>query len=152
MQSKLKRNSLQINSTQEISGIYTTLNNNNSQVPTSAAVITFLRNKGVQPFPPTSLEIEGDWAHSVQYAGNTPDPSGLTFIATFSDGAEYPVTEVSVRPVRWNNVAGQQTATFYYTISGVTVTATKTANILPNSIQLDQFQVDNIVSNIDFIF
>ena len=151
MPSKLRSNSLYINDTQQVSGIYTALNNTHDQIPTSAALVTFLRGKGVQPFPPTSLSITGSWAQSTQTVGDAPDPSGLIFTAAFSDGATSQITEVSVRPVRWT-ATGEQTATFYYTVGGTTVMATKTCHIVQNDIYLDAFQVDDTATDIDFIF
>ena len=151
MSSILGNTSLQINGTQQISRINTTLNNNNVEIPTSKAVVTFLRNKGVQPFPPTLLNVSGSWAQSIQKIGDTPDISGLTFLASFSDGMTFPVTEISVRPVRWTT-QGNQAATFYYTVGGTTVTATKTCHIIQNEIQLDSFQVDDTITSLEFVF
>lgn len=149
MPSRLKSNSLYINNTQEVTGIYTALNNSDSQIPTSGAIVTFLRNKGIQPLPPVSLSVSGSWGQSFQHVGEVPDPSGLTFTATFSDGAILPVTVVSVRPLKWT-ATGTQTATFYYTVAGTTVTTTKDCIIIEGEILLNKFQADSDITSLSF--
>lgn len=79
---------------------------------------------------PESLVVTGDWGN--QYKNCSPDLTGLNFGVNYSNG-DYKAVEASslaaVTPNIWEDT-GAQTATFYYTENGETVTATKTADVV----------------------
>ena len=125
--SKLKSNSLTLNN-KEIFGVETTLTNDNTKIPTSKALYDYLKSRGIKPFPPISLSVSGSWTNP-QYNKTRPDLTGLTFTATYADGSSSDVTNnVNVLPITWN-AEGTQTATFSYTIRGVTVTTTSSVGV-----------------------
>lgn len=71
-----------------------------------------------------SLSVGGSWTN-VQHANTVPDPTGLTFTCTYSDGTTSNVNATLISPAVWSDNAVTQTATFSYVVDGVTVTATK---------------------------
>ena len=103
-------------------------------VPTTAITmnILILKSKDIEKIP-LSLTVSGSWSN-FQFAGMAPDPTGLTFTATFSDGDTLTVTPTSVSPSEWDEeTIGNQTATFSFTSGGSTVTCTKVADVMSPS-------------------
>ena len=103
-------------------------------VPTTAITmnILILKARDIEKIP-LSLTVSGSWSN-FQFAGMAPDPTGLTFTATFSDGDTLTVTPTSVSPSAWDEeTIGNQTATFSFTSGGSTVTCTKVADVMSPS-------------------
>lgn len=120
MSSSLTSTTLIIYDTQPITGIKTTLDNSNSEVPTSRAVINSLSG-------PVSLMVVGNWLNR-QVISTTVDTTGLIFLATLPNGNVMNVTP-DVSPSSWGSTAGTQIATFTYTENGVNLTTTKSASV-----------------------
>lgn len=80
------------------------------------------------------MTCSGDW-DVTQTAGETVDPTGLTFTATDLDGDTTDVTDdVTVSPEKWGDTAGEQTATFTYVAAdGGVVTCTKKATVVEST-------------------
>ena len=76
---------------------------------------------------PISLAITGDWSNP-QYKGKVVDTTGLTFTVTFASGKSETTTSIAVVPSTWSS-DGTQTATFSYTESATTVSATKSVYV-----------------------
>ena len=76
------------------------------------------------------MTCTGSW-DAPQVAGETVDPTGLTFTVTYTGGGTKDVTsDVMVSPATWGDAPGSQTATFSYTEGGTTVTTTKAATVV----------------------
>ena len=78
---------------------------------------------------PNSLGIIGSWSNT-QYTGRAVDYTGLSFWCFYSDGVSAAVTPSSYSPTTWSSTVGTQTCTFYYTENGVTVSTSKSANVI----------------------
>lgn len=59
MASNLTNNSLIINGTQQVTGVSTVLNENDTELPTSATFIKFLKEKGILSPVLNQFEISG---------------------------------------------------------------------------------------------
>ena len=101
-----------------------------SGVPTNPVTINILiiKIKDVEKIP-LSLAISGSWSN-LQFTEMAPDPTGLVFTATFSDGDTLTVTPTSNTPSVWTDTEGTQTMTFNYTSGGSTVSASTTASVM----------------------
>ena len=84
-------------------------------------------NKG-----PISMSISGSF-ESMQFTGMAPDPKGLTFTVTFSDGDVLEVEPTSTTPAVWGDTEGTQTMTFNYAVGTDTVSASITGNVISAS-------------------
>lgn len=96
--------------------------------PSNSVTVNVLCFEAEPLAKPISLTISGNWSNT-QYIGDPVDYTGLTFTASYEGGATATVLPTSVSPANWGNTIGIQTATFSYTESGITVSATKTANV-----------------------
>lgn len=104
-----------------------------NEVPSTSVTLNILivRTADIEKIP-LSISVSGSWAN-LQFTGLAPDPTGLTFTATFSDGDTLTVRPTSVSPSVWDDTVGNQTATFAFTSGGSTVTCTKVADVMSDS-------------------
>ena len=123
MPSRLRSTSIYVNDTQNITGTYTDVIEDNSRLSTSGAVKRLLDSLLIDSFV-----VNGEWTNK-QYPGRTPDPAGLEFIVTYRDGHEANVIANLISPDKWREEPGMQIASFSYTENGTTVVGTKAAGV-----------------------
>ena len=113
-----------------------------STVGTQTATFTYTENRfsvtvskdaSVEAAIPVSLSISGDWSNT-QYVEQAVDYTGLVFTVTYSDGNSSVVTPTSLNPSTWSSTVGVQSCTFSYTEDGVTVSVSKSADVLADGI------------------